>query len=109
MAYVADVCPTAMLNPSAQRSPDRLSVESTRSVSSVIPALHSRDLFLRQLIQLVHQRVNVLVDGLDLPLVEVGEGRGRGSGKLTVPGQLPVRRGPAAARFCALERWARCR
>ena len=37
----------------------------------MIPPLHNRDLFLRQPIQLVHQRVDVRIGGLDLPVVQV--------------------------------------
>ena len=42
-----------------------------RQLRSAIPPLNDIDLFLRQPIQFVHQRVNLLLGGLDLRLVWV--------------------------------------
>jgi len=39
--------------------------------ASVIQTLHHPNLLLRQPVQLIHQRVNLPVGGLDLPLVEL--------------------------------------
>ena len=50
-----------LLRPSAVLSPAVLS----------LPPFHDSDLLLRQLIQLIYQRVDLLVAGPDLPLVEV--------------------------------------
>ena len=41
---------------------------------SVAAPLHNRDLFLRQPVQFIHQRVNVLLSGIDLPLSELPVG-----------------------------------
>jgi len=56
-----------------------LSVESLRLVCSVVPPLRDSDLFLGQPIQLVHQRIDLRIGGLDLALEELlvtGDGGG---------------------------------
>ena len=46
--------------------------------------LDDSDLVLRQVVQLVHQRVNLAVGGFDLPLVQLLIGGDGGSGELAV-------------------------
>ena len=61
---------------------------------SVVPPLHDSDLFLRQPIQLIHQRVDLLVGGLDLARAQIGHS--------TKPAPVLSRR-PDQPRTCALE------
>lgn len=81
------------------------SVQSLLSAGSVVPPLHDSDLLLGQPIQLVHQRVDLRIGGLDLSLVELFVGGDGGGGarppRLDIQGmflvQPRVKRGQEAS------------
>jgi hypothetical protein len=56
----------------------------TALVGSVVPPFHDSDLFLGQPIQLIHQRVDLLIGGLDVALVELLVGGDGGGGHFLV-------------------------
>ncbi len=60
---------------------------------SLPPPLHKGDLFLGQPIQLVHQRVDLLVGGLDLAMLELLVGGNGGLGQRLVEVQHALHKG----------------
>jgi len=63
-----------------------------RLLVSVVPLFHDSDLFLGQCIQLIHQRVNPSILGLDPALVEVLVGGNAGGQRLAAAGPTCGRR-----------------
>lgn len=66
--------------PQGARLACRLRPKSAPLVSSAIPRLHDSDLVLCRAVQLIHQRVDLGVGALNLALVGLLVGRGRGPG-----------------------------